>query len=123
MKGNAPQGSVGKNVEEASPEAANLAVDIVIDSFGQETGTVCKSLIRRGQRTLRELVRDTVRARRRVCDGGPCFLALVQPRFFLTFFLHFFPSLFPPFSSLSHFLASPLHATPRHLPHAGFEAE
>ena len=58
-KANPSQSST--KVEEAAPEAANLAVDIVVDSFGQETGTVCKSLIRRGQRTLRELVRDTVR--------------------------------------------------------------
>ena len=63
MKGIAPQSGAGKNVEEPTPEAATLAVDIVIDSFGQETGTVCRSLIRRGQRTLRELVRDTVRER------------------------------------------------------------
>jgi|AntAceMinimDraft_5_1070358.scaffolds.fasta_scaffold87132_1 hypothetical protein len=46
MKGPAGgnQSLAGKKVEEPTPEAAALAVDIVIDSFGQETGTVCKAL-------------------------------------------------------------------------------
>lgn len=70
MKGKPNQSLSGKKIDEASPEAANLAVDIVIDSFGQETGTVCKSLIRRGQCTLRELIRDTVRVRQRVREGA-----------------------------------------------------
>ena len=80
----APQ-NAGKVVEEPSPEAATLAVDIVIDSFGQETGTVCRSLIRRGQRTLRELVRDTVRER-----GGVSWRWLAAVLVSLPVFLHFF---------------------------------
>ena len=46
---------------ERVPEAAHLACDVVIDAFGHDSGLVAKFLLRRGNRTLRELTRDTVR--------------------------------------------------------------
>jgi hypothetical protein len=50
-----------RGTRSASPEAAHLACDVVIDAFGHDSGLVAKFLLRRGNRTLRELVRDTVR--------------------------------------------------------------
>ena len=44
---------------ERDPDAAKLVCDIVVDSFGHDSGTVCTALIQNGQRTLRELIRDT----------------------------------------------------------------
>jgi len=43
------------------PEALHLACDVVVDSFGHDSGLVCRALLRKGPRTLRDLVRDTVR--------------------------------------------------------------
>tara|TARA_B110000977_G_scaffold64920_2_gene88408 strand:+ start:10738 stop:10929 length:192 start_codon:yes stop_codon:yes gene_type:complete len=52
--------TASRNTERV-PEAVHLACDVVIDSFGQDSGLVAKFLLQRGNRTLRELVRDTVR--------------------------------------------------------------
>jgi|Transcript_4296 hypothetical protein len=46
--------------QERVPEATHLACDVVIDSFGRDSGLVASFLLQRGNRTARELCRDTV---------------------------------------------------------------
>ena len=53
-------GQTSPRRNERVPEASLLACDVVKDSFGHDPGTVCKALLQKGQRTLRELGRDTV---------------------------------------------------------------
>ena len=52
---------------ERVPEALHLACDVIVDSFGHYPGLVCRALLQKGPRTLRDLVRDTVRRSKTMC--------------------------------------------------------